>query len=305
MGTDRIQAGVAMGLYLLVVIGIGVYFARRANRSTRDYFLGGRSLGALGQRDERGSFRSVAALFILIFFTVYAASCFVTLGKLFSTVFGTSYNSLIFGAAVPYGLITIISTVSWGLGYFGMPLVLLRFMAIRKASDLRLSRRVATISSSDSYLLIASSAIAKNLYQHVFRRQASDRQVLKGSKIVLLAVTVVAILLALDENSVIFRIVSFAWAGFGATFGPVMLFSVFSRRTTRAGALAGMIAGGGMIFIWKLLIRPLGGIWNLYELGPAFLFSCLMILLVSRLTQQDQTVATQHEQYLQELAKAD
>ena len=133
----------------------------------------------------------------------------------------------------------------------------------------------ATISSSDSYLLIAASAFAKNIYQGLFRRKASDREVLNISRITLLLIAVVAMIIALDENSVIFTIVSFAWAGFGATFGPLMLFSLFWKRTTRAGAIAGMLGGAGMVFVWNLLVRPLGGIWDIYELLPAFIFSCL------------------------------
>ena len=94
----------------------------------------------------------------------------------------------------------------------------------------------------------------------------------------------IAIFIAMDENSVIFTIVSFAWAGFGATFGPLMLMSLFWKRINRAGAVAGMIGGGGMVFVWKLLIRPLGGVWDIYELLPAFLFSVLCILVFSLLT---------------------
>lgn len=88
--------------------------------------------------------------------------------------------------------------------------------------------------------------------------------------------------IALDENSIIFTLVSFAWAGFGATFGPLVLFSLFWKRTTRAGAIAGMI--GGMVFFWKLVLKPLGGLWGIYELLPAFLFPCLLIVVVSLLT---------------------
>ena len=116
----------------------------------------------------------------------------------------------------------------------------------------------ATISSSDSYLLIAASAFAKNIYQGLFRKKASDREVLNISRLTLLLIAIVAIIIALDENSVIFTIVSFAWAGFGATFGPLMLFSLFWKRTTRAGAIAGMLGGAGMVFVWNLLVRPSG-----------------------------------------------
>ena len=240
-------------------------------------------------------------------------------------------------------MLNVISTLAWGLGYFGMPQVLLRFMAIRSEKELTRSRRIATvwvvislgvsvfigvigrslyptalltssasenifielstnllppiiaglvmagilaatISSSDSYLLIAASAFSKNIYQGLLKKRATDKQVLNMSRITLLAITLIAIIIALDENSVIFNIVSFAWAGFGATFGPLMLFSLFWKRTNRAGAIAGMIGGGVMVFVWNLLVRPLGGIWDIYELLPAFLFSSLLIVVVSLLT---------------------
>ena len=142
----------------------------------------------------------------------------------------------------------------------------------------------ATISSSDSYLLIASSAIAKNIYQGIWRKEAGDRQVMRVSRLTLVAIAVTGMLIALDQDSVIFQVVSFAWAGFGATFGPVMLFSLFWKRTSYGGAIAGMVAGGVMVFAWKLLIRPFGGVFAIYELLPAFLFSCLVIVVASKLT---------------------
>jgi sodium/proline symporter len=249
----------------------------------------------------------------------------------------------LFGEAGSYGFITILSTTAWGLGYFGMPQVLLRFMAIRNEGELTKARRIATvwvvislavavfigiigrtlyptdfstassaenifillatnlfppllagfimagilaatISSSDSYLLIAASSLAKNIYQSILKKEATDAEVMRFSRITLFLITCAAILIALDENSVIFTIVSFAWAGFGATFGPVMLFSLFWKRINRAGAIAGMLGGGGMVFLWKLAVRPLGGAWNIYELLPAFIFSCLLIVAVSLLT---------------------
>ena len=104
------------------------------------------------------------------------------------------------------------------------------------------------------------------------------------SRVTLLIISLIGVLIALDENSVIFTIVSFAWAGFGATFGPIMLFSLFWKRTTRAGALAGMLAGGISVFIWKLLLKPLGGAFGIYELLPAFLISCVFIVVVSLIT---------------------
>jgi sodium/proline symporter len=142
----------------------------------------------------------------------------------------------------------------------------------------------ATISSSDSYLLIASSAVAKNIYQGIFKKDASDKKVMTISRITLLAITLIAVFIALDENSIIFNIVSFAWAGFGATFGPIMIFSLFWKRTNRAGAIAGMVSGAAMVFIWKLVISQLGGVFAIYELLPAFIFSSICIVVVSLLT---------------------
>ena len=81
-----------------------------------------------------------------------------------------------------------------------------------------------------------------------------------------------------------FKIVSFAWAGFGATFGPAVLFALFWRRSNRQGVLAGLVAGGLMIFAWKFCVRPLGGIWDIYELMPAFVVNCIVLVVVSLAT---------------------
>jgi sodium/proline symporter len=501
MNGDSIQILIAMAIYMAAVIFIGVYYAKRANKSSDDYFLGGRSLGpwvtamsaeasdmsgwllmglpgvaywcgladaawtaiglAIGTylnwlfvskrlrrysvragnaitlpdffsnrfREKKKVIMSISAIFILVFFTVYAASCFVTCGKLFSQLFGAPYvammilgaifvliytflggflaesasdfmqgvvmivalvvivtvglvnaggigaviensknipgfleffgmanpatvdgvqatigNVPLFGEKSSYGFLTVCSTLAWGLGYFGMPQVLLRFMAIRSEKELKPSRRIAmiwvvislgvavfigimgrtifptehltasaaesifitlatsslpailagfvmagilaaTISSSDSYLLIAASAVAKNVYQGVAHKKATDKQVMTVTRITLLVIALIAIIIALDENSVIFNIVSFAWAGFGATFGPLMLFSLFWKRTNRAGAIAGMVGGGSMVFLWKLVIKPLGGVFGIYELLPAFIFSSICIVVVSLLTK--------------------
>ena len=142
----------------------------------------------------------------------------------------------------------------------------------------------ATISSSDSYLLIASSAVSQNLFAGIIKKDATDKQIMRLSRLVILLITTLGLVIAWDENSVIFQVVSFAWAGFGATFGPIMLFSLFWKRTTRAGAIAGMVGGGVMVFIWKLLIKPMGGLLGIYELLPAFLFSAILIAVVSLMT---------------------
>lgn len=522
---DKVLIGLAMLLYMALIIGIGLYYAKRSNSSSEEYFLGGRSLGpyvtalsagasdmsgwllmglpglaywigigdafwtavglALGtylnwlivakrlrvyshvasdavtlpdflanRFKEKGrkqdSILVIASLFILIFFVIYAASCFVTVGKLFSVLFGLDYvwmmifgalfvwaytflggflaestsdfiqgvvmfialvvvlgagthaaggvsglvenaqkipgfldifhqatpqldasgqqlvesSQPLFGGGKPLSWINIVSNLAWGLGYFGMPQVLLRFMAIRDSHEIKVARRVgtswalislfaaiiigilgrmlyptsfvtlheaenifallaqelmpafmaglvmagilaATISSADSYLLIAASAVSKNLYQGVFKKDATDQDVMRVSRITLVLTTVLGIFFAMDETSVIFQIVSFAWAGFGAAFGPALLFSLFWRDLTRQGVLAGMITGGVTVLVWNLYLSQFGGVFAIYELLPAFLLSSLAIVIVSRLTKPSQETLDQHEQYLQELAKID
>lgn len=253
------------------------------------------------------------------------------------------------GTSSPYGFITIISTLAWGLGYFGMPHILLRFMAIEDEEKLYISRRVAivwvvismavavligivgysmsvqgaidtlsgadsetvivkvsdlmsqngvvmalmagvilagilasTMSTADSQLLAASSAVSSDLLGE--KLKTNDKGGMVAARITLLVIAVFAVILARDPNSSVFGIVSFAWAGFGAAFGPVVLFSLFWRRANRFGALAGMVSGGLMIFIWKYLVRPLGGAWNIYELLPAFIVACIFIVVVSLAT---------------------
>ncbi len=397
-------------------------------------------------REKNKTIMGIAAIFILIFFTVYASSCFVTVGKLFHALFGIDYIYMMIAGAIfvivytfvggflaesvsdfmqaivmivslvavftvgvnaaggmgkvtenlrqfpgflefigiaqpvmvdgvqqvadglpvfsdkigDYGFLTILSTLSWGLGYFGMPQVLLRFMAIRDPKEIKVSRRAATvwvfisllaavfigmigralyptalltvsdsesifihmasdlmppflagvmmagilaatISSSDSYLLIASSAVAKNLYQGIFKKDAPDKQVMKVSKITLLLISLVAMILAVDDQSVIFQIVSFAWAGFGATFGPLMLFSLFWKNATKEGAIAGMLTGGIMVFVWKLLLKPMGGVFGIYELLPAFVLSSLAIVIVSNITKKDPKVQADYDKAIKEL----
>ncbi len=495
---------IIMVLYMCVVIGIGLYFYKRAQKNSEEYFLGGRSLGpwvaamsaeasdmsgwllmglpglaywcgladafwtavglAIGTyinwlvvakrlrnysqisgnaitvpdffsnrfKEKNKVIMGIASVFILVFFTVYAASGFVTCGKLFNTLFGFDYHWMlvvgaifvvaytliggflaesvsdfmqavvmimalvgmiavgvvnaggiaavfqnaknipgflsvsemaspltngageqiagIFGSPKPYSVLSVFSALAWGLGYFGMPQVLLRFMAIRKADEIKSSRRIATvwcvislaaavmigiigrkllpvnetlstasgaenilivlsteylpliiaglimagilaatISSSDSYLLIASSSVSVNIFKGIIKKDkdVNDKHVLWLSRIVLLAIALIGLIIAWDENSVIFNIVSFAWAGFGATFGPLMLFSLFWKRTTRAGAIAGMITGGVSVFVWKLVLNPyVGGVFAIYELLPAFLLSSIAIVVASLLSKE-------------------
>jgi sodium/proline symporter len=142
----------------------------------------------------------------------------------------------------------------------------------------------STMSTADSQLLAASSAVSSDLLGE--KLQTNDKAGMIAARITLLIIAIFAVILARDPNSSVFAIVSFAWAGFGAAFGPVILFSLFWKRTTGYGALAGMLSGGVMIFVWKYMVRPLGGAWNIYELLPAFIVACIMIVVVSLLTPE-------------------
>ena len=255
------------------------------------------------------------------------------------------------GTASSYGALNSFSMLCWGLGYFGMPHILLRFMAIEDEKKLKLSRRVATswvivslfvavaigivglamtkagaleslagsdsetiivrianllsqngivcavlaglilagilastMSTADSQLLAASSSVSENLIRGVLGKQMTVKQSMLCARLTLLVISVLGIILARDPDSSVFNIVSFAWAGFGASFGPVVLFALFWRRTNRYGAIAGMLVGGVMVFVWKYLIAPMGGLLDIYELMPAFVLACLTIWIVSLLT---------------------
>ena len=141
------------------------------------------------------------------------------------------------------------------------------------------------MSSSDSYLLVASSAVANNIVKGVIKKDASEDFVMWIARVSMLLVTVFGVALALSGNESIFRIVSYAWAGLGAAFGPLMLFSLFWKRTTLQGAVAGMLTVGIMVVVWKQGISRLGGVFAVYELLPAFILSALVIWVVSLATR--------------------
>lgn len=254
------------------------------------------------------------------------------------------------GGVKPYGGLTIVSTLAWGLGYFGMPHILLRFMAIEDSKKLKTSRRIAstwvvismavaifigtvgvglikvgqidgnidgeriiieiskllsnygifpalvagvvlsgilaaTMSTADSQLLAASSSASQDIFISFFKVKLSQKKAMLIARISVIIISVIGVVIALDENSSIFRVVSFAWAGFGAAFGPLVLFSLFWKRTNKAGAIAGMLVGGVMVFVWKYGIAKLGGVFDIYELLPAFILSSIAIVVVSLLTK--------------------
>ena len=267
------------------------------------------------------------------------------------------------GTSTPYSTLTIVSTLAWGLGYFGMPHILLRFMAIEDKEKLALSRRVASVwvvismavavfigivgysmskvgaipvleaadsenvivkvadllsqhgvlaalvagvilagilasvmSTADSQLLAAASSFSQNILRDVGRVKISEKTAMVWARAAVLVISVIAVFLARDPNSSVFRIVSFAWAGFGAAFGPVVLFALFWKRSNKWGALAGMASGGAMVFIWKYGIARLGGVFAIYELLPAFIVACVAIVVVSLATAApDQSVVEDFE----------
>ncbi len=506
----------AMLLYFIVVVIIGFIYAKKSNRSTEEYFLGGRSLGpwltalsaeasdmsgyllmglpglayfcganeavwtaiglAIGTylnwkfvakrlrkysevagnaitipdffsnrfHDKKNILMTIAAVIILLFFSIYVGSCFVTCGKLFATLFGLDYatmmvlgalvvflytfvggylavsttdliqgtimicalvivfvgsvaqaggventvaflnslpgflngtqqavpivdtsgNQLIvdglpaFGEPTEYGIIAIISCLAWGLGYFGMPQVLVRFMSVKNSDEIKKSRVIAVVwvvislfcavsigligravlptefltnsaaenifivlaqmmlpsfmcglvvsgifaaamSSSSSYLLISGSAVAENIFRGLIKKNATDAQVMIVARITLVVILLFGIFIAIDENSIIFQVISYAWAGFGAAFGPLMLLSLYWKRTNLPGAVAGMLTGAIGVVVWHELIKPLGGIFGVYELLPCFFLSLIVIVIVSKLTAEpSKEITDEFDSYL-------
>ena len=238
------------------------------------------------------------ALFIVLGFGVYVAGGMDNVIENASGLAGylsfTQTHDPTTGAAQPYTFLNIVSTVAWGLGYFGMPHIieiasLLSqngwFLAI--IAGIILSGILAsTMSTSDSQLLAASSSVTNDILVGVFKRKISEKKLLLISRLSLVAIAVIGVFLAWDPDSSVFQIVSFAWAGFGAAFGPVVLLALFWKRSNFYGALSGMLVGGAMVFIWKFAVRPLGGAFNIYELLPAFLIAIGVNVIVSLCTKK-------------------
>ena len=141
------------------------------------------------------------------------------------------------------------------------------------------------MSTADSQLLAASSSVSEDILNDVFKFNLSRKATMWVARISVIVIAIIAVIFATDPNSSIFTIVSFAWAGFGATFAPVVLLGLFWKRCNKWGALAGMISGAIMIFVWKYLVRPIGGAWNIYELLPAFIVAFIFIIIVSLATK--------------------
>ena len=143
----------------------------------------------------------------------------------------------------------------------------------------------AIMSTADSQMLAASSSVSQNIVREVFVKDLSEKKSMLIARCTLIGIAFVAVILAWNQNSSVFRIVSFAWAGFGAAFGPVVLLALFWKRSNMWGTLAGMLSGGIMVFVWKYGISTLGGVFAIYELLPAFLVALVVNILVSLATK--------------------
>ena len=272
----------------------------------------------------------------------------------------TTYDP-VSGTESAYPVINIVSMMAWGLGYFGMPHILLRFMAIEDEKKLSLSRRVATtwvvislavavligviglgmteagklemlqgsnsetiivkiadllstygvlpallggtilagilastMSTADSQLLVTASSVSEDIYKGVVNKEASDKKVLMVSRITVVVVAIIAYIIALNPNNSIMGLVSNAWAGFGAAFGPLVVLSLFWKRTNKPGAIAGIVSGGVAVIIWDYIplmknadgaMVTLGTGTGIYSLLVGFFLSLICIVIVSLCTK--------------------
>ena len=239
------------------------------------------------------------------------------------------------------------SSLGWGLGYFGQPHILVRFMAIESPDMIKKSRVIAMgwvtitlaaaivigivgkafmpnladgetiymalinkmfnqvisgvlmtailaaiMSTASSQLLVAASSVSTDIYATLFKKDLKDPKIVYISRITVVIISVIAIVLALNPESSVFALVAFAWGGFGATFGPMLIFALFWRRTTLAGAGVGMIVGGIADFLWYWLK---GGIWDIYEIIPGFILASITIVVVSLLTEPNKEVMAEFD----------
>lgn len=271
---------------------------------------------------------------------------------------GVEFSLIPYTADGAVNVALLVSSIAWGLGYFGQPHILPRFMGIRKADEIRPARIIATVwvlitlaaaviigvlgrfmfpdladpesifinmstslyhpilagimltailaaimSTADSQLLVTSSSVANDLYKGLIKKDASDKTILWLNRIAVIVVSVLAGALVFVENPAegsvlaritesVFKLVSFAWAGFGAAFGPAVLFSLFWKKTTKWGVLAGIISGGVTACVWWLAT---GGIFDVYEIIPGFAVSCLAIVIVSLCTKNPEGIEEQFD----------
>ncbi|WP_064606825.1 sodium/proline symporter PutP [Photobacterium sp. J15] len=161
----------------------------------------------------------------------------------------------------------------------------------------------AIMSTADSQLLVSSSALAEDFYKQVFRPQASTQEIVLVGRVAVIVLSVIALLLAMNPDSTVLGLVSYAWAGFGAAFGPALLLSLFWKGMNRHGALAGIIVGAMTVVIWKQLT---GGIFDLYEIVPGFVFATIAVIGVSVMTGgASKEVEAQFDTYAKNLVEFD
>lgn len=240
--------------------------------------------------------------------------------------------------------IALISLLAWGLGYFGQPHILIRFMGIKSPGAIKKSRRIATVwtiisliaavligmsgrlfiskdltsvagetiylemvtsifpvfiagiflcavlaaimSTADSQLLVTASSITEDFYKSIFKKNASGKERMWVGRLTVVFVAIIAGFMANNPANTILGLVENAWAGFGATFGPLVICSLYYKKTTRNGAIAGILTGGLTTIIWRYLAPTFGGIFTLYEIVPGFIFSLIAILIFSNIGQK-------------------
>ncbi|SDK61349.1 sodium/proline symporter PutP [Billgrantia gudaonensis] len=236
-------------------------------------------------------------------------------------------------------VIGIVSSLAWGLGYFGQPHILARFAAIRSDRDIPAARRIAVswtaialicsvavgllgvgfvqrdladgetvfmvmvnlifhpviagillaailaaiMSTADSQLLVSSSALTDDFYKAIFRKDASQTELVWVGRFAVIGIAVIAYLLALNPDATVLDLVAYAWAGFGAAFGPALIMSLYWRRMNRWGALAGIVVGGVTVVLWA---EASGGIFDLYEIVPGVIFAYIAIVVASLATEE-------------------
>ena len=249
------------------------------------------------------------------------------------------------------GLLAIVSMMAWGLGYFGQPHILTRFMSVKSIAKLPESMTIAIVwvfislvgavvvgfvgigmfgnlaaegehekvfiymiskvmhpwlagimlaailsaimSTIDSQLLVSSSALTEDFYLKAIKKNATEKEVILVGRICVIIISVIALTLALRPSDTILRIVAYAWGGFGAAFGPLVLFGLFSKKTGWQSALAGMVMGTVVLIVWKRV--GLGE--YMYEIVPGFIANCLTILLVNiAIGQKDEKILIQFEE---------
>ncbi|OIQ46323.1 MAG: sodium/proline symporter [Gammaproteobacteria bacterium MedPE] len=278
-------------------------------------------------------------ILMLVALIIVPAAMYVEIGG--SDAMTAALPASMFDITPTAGVIGLISLLAWGLGYFGQPHILVRFMAIAKASDVGVSRNIAMswmilallgalatglvgaayfadqplenpetvfiflskvafnpwvsglliaailsaiMSTVDSQLLVSSSVISEDLYRPFINPTASDKELMLVGRIAVVSIAVIALLISLDPESNVLGLVSYAWAGFGAAFGPMILLALYWKHYNKFGAIASIIVGAITVIVWKNLA---GGLFDLYEIVPGFVFALVTGVIVSKLTSID------------------